>query len=140
MVKRRGPESGAAALEAALVMPVFITLVIGILNIGWALYCGAEVRHAVERSTRLLIVDPDTTADDVEAAVMADLHGANAEDVGFTMTTEEVGDTGGAVARLTWTYGYTVEAPFVRPVVLDFGSSLVVPLRGVAYEEPEEEA
>ena len=46
---------GAAALETALVAPIFITLVLAIFQVGWALYCGAEVRHAVERSTRLLI-------------------------------------------------------------------------------------
>lgn len=137
MVRRRGPESGAAALETALVMPVFMTLVIGILNLGWALYCGAEVRHAVERATRLLILDPDATEATIEAAVLDDLDGADPDDVGFTMVTEEVGDTGGAVARLEWTYGYTIEAPFVRPIILDFGSSMVVPLRGVQVEEEE---
>ena len=130
MVRRRGPESGAAALETALVLPVFLTLVIGILNVGWALYCGAEVRHAVERSTRLLIIDPETTEEAIQTAVMADLHGADPNDVVLTMAAEDVGEDGGQVARLTWTYGYTVDVPFVNPIVLDFGSSIVVPLRG----------
>lgn len=130
MVKRRGPESGAAALETALVMPIFMTLVFGILNVGWAFYCGAEVRHAIERSTRMIIIDPDTVEADIEAAVVADLHAANPDDVVLTMTTEDVGANGGQIARLTWTYGYTIDAPFMNPAVLDFGSSIVVPLRG----------
>ena len=129
MVKRRGPESGAAALETALVMPIFMTLVFGILNVGWAFYCGAEVRHAIERSTRMIIIDPDTTETEIQAAVLADIHAANHDDVTVTMTTEAVGDSGGQVARLTWTYGYTIDAPFMEPAVLDFGSSMVVPLR-----------
>ena len=120
---------GAAALETALVAPVFIALVLGILQIGWALYCGAEVRHAVERSTRLLIADPDTAEADIEAAIAEDLNSVNPADVNLTMTTEAIG-TSGQIARLTWTYGYTLEAPFIAPVVLDFGSSIVVPLRG----------
>ena len=120
---------GAAALETALVAPVFIALVLGILQIGWALYCGAEVRHAVERSTRLLIADPDTAESDLEAAIAEDLNSVNPADVNLTMTTEAIG-TSGQIARLTWTYGYTLEAPFIAPVVLDFGSSIVVPLRG----------
>ena len=103
---------GAAALETALVAPIFITLVLAIFQVGWALYCGGEVRHAVERSTRLLIADPTTP-----------------EDVNLTMTTEAVGSSG-QIARLTWVYGYTLDAPFISPVVLDFGSSIVVPLRG----------
>ena len=120
---------GAAALETALVAPVFIALVLGILQIGWALYCGAEVRHAVERSTRLLIADPDTAEADIEAAIAEDRNSVNPADVNLTMTTEAIG-TSGQIARLTWTYGYTLEAPFIAPVVLDFGSSIVVPLRG----------
>ena len=120
---------GAAALETALVAPVFIALVLGILQIGWALYCGAEVRHAVERSTRLLIADPDTAEADIEAAIAEDLNSVNPADVNLTMTTEAIG-TSGQIARLTWVYGYTLDAPFISPVVLDFGSSIVVPLRG----------
>ena len=120
---------GAAALETALVAPVFIALVLGILQIGWALYCGAEVRHAVERSTRLLIADPATPESAIETAIAEDLNSVNPADVNLTMTTEAIG-TSGQIARLTWTYGYTLEAPFIAPVVLDFGSSIVVPLRG----------
>lgn len=131
MVKRRGPESGAAALETALVMPVFMTLVIGILNVGWAFYCGAEVRHAVERATRMIIIDPDTTETEIQTAVLDDLNAANPDDVTITMAPEDVGDEDGQVARLTWAYGYTVDVPFVKnPIVFDFGSSMVVPLRG----------
>lgn len=120
---------GAAALETALVAPIFITLVLAIFQIGWALYCGAEVRHAVERSTRLLIADPGASEADIETAIAGDLNAVNPADVVLTMTTEPVGENG-QIARLTWTYGYTLDAPFISPVVLDFGSSIVVPLRG----------
>ena len=120
---------GAAALETALVAPIFITLVLAIFQVGWALYCGGEVRHAVERSTRLLIADPTTPEADIEAAIADDLDAVNPADVNLTMTTEAVGSSG-QIARLSWTYGYTLDAPFISPVVLDFGSSIVVPLRG----------
>ena len=120
---------GAAALETALVAPIFITLVLAIFQVGWALYCGGEVRHSVERSTRLLIADPATPVATIRTEVLDRLSAANAADVNLTMTTEAVGSDG-QIARLTWTYGYTLEAPFIAPVVLDFGSSIVVPLRG----------
>ncbi|HEX5777054.1 MAG TPA: TadE/TadG family type IV pilus assembly protein [Caulobacteraceae bacterium] len=120
---------GAAALETALVAPIFITMVLAIFQVGWALYCGAEVRHAVERSTRLLIADPTTTESAIEAAIAGQLDAVNPADVNLTMTTEAIG-ADGQIARLTWTYGYTIDAPFIDPAVLDFGSSIVVPLRG----------
>jgi len=128
MVRRRGPEEGAAAIEMAMVAPVFMALVFGILNLGWALYCGAEVRHAVERSSRMLIVDPTTTGAAIQTAVRAQLDAADSATVTVARATEAIG-TSGEVARLTWTYGYTVAVPFLKPIVLDFNSSLVVPLR-----------
>lgn len=129
MVRRRGPESGAAALETALVLPVFMTLVIGIFNLGWAFYCGAEVRHAAERATRLIIYNPATTEAEIQSAVLDDIHAADADDVTVSLATEAVGEAGGQVARISWSYGYRVEAPLIRPITLDFGSSIVVPLR-----------
>lgn len=125
---RRGPESGAAALEMALVAPLFMALVLGTFNVGWALFCGAEVRHAVERSTRLLIADPETPAATIEAEVHDALSAADPEHVDVTLSTEPVG-TSGQIARISWTYGYTLHAPFIEPVVLNFDSSMVVPLR-----------
>jgi Flp pilus assembly protein TadG len=127
-VTRRGWRDGSTALETALVAPVFLTMVLGILMVGWGLFCGAEVRHAVERSSRMLIVNPDATAGDIETAVHDQLNAANADDVELTMTTETVGTTG-EIARLSWTYGYAIDAPFIDPVTLNFDSSLVVPLR-----------
>jgi Flp pilus assembly protein TadG len=125
---RKGWNSGAAAVELALVLPVFITFVFGILNLGWALYCGAEVRHAVERSTRLLIVDPTTSAATILTNVKSQLSAADPNAVTLTKTTQAVG-TGGGIAKLSWTYAYTLSSPFMTSKTFNFDSSMVVPLR-----------
>ena len=124
----RDCDSGATALELALVMPVFITLVFGIFNYGWAIYCGNEVRNAVENASRLLIEDPDTTLDDLRAEVEARLSGASIDDVTLSMATETVG-TSTDVARISWTYVYTVDTPFIDQTLLRFDSNIVAPLR-----------
>lgn len=123
---RRGPESGAAAVELALVSPLFIALIFGIFNLGWALHCGAEVRHAVERSTRMLIANPATTSEQLEAAVHGLLHGADPEQVTVTLAEEDVGAA--QVARISWTYRYTMSTPFIPDKVFNFDASMVVPL------------
>lgn len=125
---RKGWNSGAAAVELALVLPVFITFVFGIFNLGWALYCGAEVRHAVERSTRLLIKDPTTSASTILTNVKSQLSSANPNAVTLTKTTQAVG-TGGGIATLSWTYAYTLTSPFMASKTFNFDSSMVVPLR-----------
>ena len=126
--RRRGWDAGTAAVETALVLPVFLAFVFGILNVGWALYCGAEVRHAVERSTRLLIKDPTTSASTIQTAVRDQLSAADPSAVTLTKSTTAVG-TGGGVATLNWTYAYSVSAPFIDTVTFNFDSSMAVPLR-----------
>jgi Flp pilus assembly protein TadG len=126
--RRRGWNAGTAAVETALVLPVFLAFVLGTLNLGWALFCGAEVRHAVERSSRLLIKDPTTSAATIQTAVRAQLSAATPSAVTLTKTTTAVG-SGGGVATLSWTYAYSVEAPFLKTTTFTFDSSMAVPLR-----------
>ena len=125
---RRGWNSGATAVETALILPVFITFVFGILNLGWALYCGAEVRHAVERSSRLLIVDPTTSASTILTNVKSQLSAADPNSVSLTKDTQSLG-AGGGIAKLNWTYAYTLTSPFMRSATFNFDSTTVVPLR-----------
>lgn len=125
---RRGPESGAAAVELALVLPVFLALVFGIFNYGWALYVGSDVRHAIERCSRLLLVDPHTTQAQLRTAVAGRLKVARIDDLNLTLSNQTL--TGGTpVARISWTYSYTVAVPFVPQAVFNFDNHLIVPLR-----------
>lgn len=129
MMRRfRRDDSGASAVELALVMPLFVALVFGLFNYGWALYCGNEVRYAVQRASRLLIADPDATIDELRAAVAQRLNGADIDDVDLSLATETLG-AGTRVARVSWRYAYAVETPFLDDAVLTFDSSLLTPLR-----------
>lgn len=124
----RDCQSGATALELALVMPAFVALVFGIFNYGWALYCGAEVGYAVQRASRLLIADRDTSVTDLRTAVAAKLSGAKIDDVALTLANETIGAST-EVARISWTYRYAIHTPFLSDTVLNFDSSLLTPLR-----------
>jgi Flp pilus assembly protein TadG len=125
---RKGWDSGAAAVELALILPIFLTFVFGIFNLGWALYCGAEVRHAVERSSRLLIKDPTTSAAVILTDVKSQLSSANPAAVSLTKDTESLG-AGGGIAKLNWSYAYTLTSPFIKTTTFHFDSVTVVPLR-----------
>lgn len=109
-------------------MPMFVALVFGIFNYGWAIYCGNEVRYAVQRASRLLIAEPDTSLAVLRDAVAEHLNGAKIQDIKLTMTSEDYGASA-RVARISWTYAYTIETPFLDDAVLNFDSSLLAPLR-----------
>jgi Flp pilus assembly protein TadG len=120
-------DSGATAVEFAIVSSVFITLVLGVFWIGWGLYCGADVRHAIERASRLYLSTPQASDQQFEAAVGASLTAVPLSDIGFSITKPTI--SGAAVAQIAWTYHYTVTVPFIQPVVMDMSSQILAPIR-----------
>lgn len=56
MATRRRTESGAAAVEFALVLPILLTLVFGILSYGWYFFTAQSVSSAARETARRLIV------------------------------------------------------------------------------------
>ena len=119
-------EGGAAAIEFAIVSSVFISLVLGIFWLGWGLYCGSDVRHGVERASRIYLSNPQATDQQFETAVGANLGVAHLSDVGFSITKPVI--SGAQVAQIAWTYNYTVQIPFMQPIVLNMGSQIVAPI------------
>lgn len=118
---------GASALEFALISPVFIGMLMGVFYVGMAFYCDAAVRHAVQKNSRLLILDPTTSASALKTAVTADLQNVPVENVALSLSTEVV-DTNEKVDRITWSYSYTLSVPLFADYLIESGSSLVVPV------------
>jgi Flp pilus assembly protein TadG len=64
--------SGSATIEAAVALPAFVALVIGILQLGMGLIANAGVRQAVEVGARYAtIFDTSTNATPTDAQVIA---------------------------------------------------------------------
>ncbi len=60
---------GVSAVEMALVFPVFLMIVLGIVEIGLALKTWNEVHHALGRAVRLINLDASTSASDITTAM-----------------------------------------------------------------------
>ncbi len=60
---------GVAAVEMAMVLPVFLMIVFGIIEIGYALKTWNEVNNALGRAVRLVNLDMDTTPDEITTAM-----------------------------------------------------------------------
>lgn len=68
--RNRSKERGAAAVEFALVLPLLLTLVFGIIEFGWAYAQMLDVRHGAREGARLVAVNDfpaGQTADDLTA-------------------------------------------------------------------------
>lgn len=121
-----GDRGGATALEFALISPVLIALIFGVFNMGFALYCGAAVRHAVQASSRVLMFNPNTTANTLKTTVTSKLVQVPITNLSLTITDETVTQTE-HLKRITWTYNYMVYAPFITSKTFEMGSSITVP-------------
>lgn len=54
---RRDREKGASAVEFAIVIPLFLTLLFGIMEAGWMFSQQVEVRNAAREGARLAVVN-----------------------------------------------------------------------------------
>lgn len=124
---RRLDSSGATAVEFAMILPILVTFIYGIFQLGWAIFCGNDVRHAIERAARIYIQTPTATDQQFISAVTSNLTTVNINAVGITVTKPTA--AGAQMAQITWTYTYAVAIPFVPTMNLDFGSHIVVPVR-----------
>ena len=100
-------------------------LVFGIIQLGWALHCASSVQYALERASRIVILDPDADATDVRAAMNAFLDDTARDEFGLTM--EDISINGAAFARMTSTYDHAVDIPFVPVFSLHFTSVQLEP-------------
>lgn len=65
--------SGAAVIEFAFAMPVIITMMICMVQMGLLLHADGALRNAVSAGTRLAKVDPAATTTEIEDEVKANL-------------------------------------------------------------------
>jgi hypothetical protein len=59
--------------------------------------------------------------------VAANLMAAKMADV--TLSISKSTSSGTQVAQIAWTYRYTLQIPFVSPIVLNFDSQIIAPIR-----------
>jgi Flp pilus assembly protein TadG len=121
-----GDTRGAAAVEFALVLSPLLALLMGIFFVGWGLHCGGEVRHAVERASRLYVVDRDATEAAFRSAVADNLRSVSADSIDLSVTRREM-ESGAELVDIAWSYGHSVQLPLLPDQNWVFAHTLSVP-------------
>jgi Flp pilus assembly protein TadG len=111
LAKLSADESGAAAVEFAIVSSVFITFVIGLAYAAIMLHSNAALQWAVETTARRAAIDPNVTQTDLETAVNALLTQNRMPNASVSYSVANVGTV--PVATLTATFNRTFTIPFV---------------------------
>ena len=115
---------GLAAIEFAFVAPLLILLLLGAIQLGWAVHCAASVRWALDASARSLMINPSLTASQLESAMADKLSGvAEASDLTVTVTPDEAEEN----LVVESTYKTTVAFPMMPFDTLTFRNRVTVP-------------
>jgi Flp pilus assembly protein TadG len=95
---RRDREKGASAVEFAIVLPLFLVLVFGIMEAGWMFGQVVEVRNAAREGARMAVVDyPEPGFGDSDEIVTQVCARAPLSDTRATVKIEKDGDTSAIV-------------------------------------------
>jgi len=119
---RRG---GAA--EFAAVLPVFVAMVLGLMQFGWAQHSASSVRTALEQASRALLLNPSLDQAALEAMVLAKLSPATASEVTVSLEME-AGSGGETLARLTGVYVHEVGLPPFATFPINYSKTVLTPL------------
>ena len=120
-----GAESGATAVEFALVLPLFIMLLIGIFELSRMMFVSSSVQYSVDRAARLAVIDPTVTLAAIETDILARLAVSNSPAVDLTITRTTIGITD--VAQVSAHYDHLVSPVFFEPFTVGWDFVTVIP-------------
>lgn len=120
----RRDEGGASAVEFAIVSPIFLALLYGVFQVGWALHCASSVRYALEESARAVMLDENFSSGAVEAKMRARLTAIANPAIQVALSTEE--RTGMELVHLNATYVHEMVIPFLPPYEVTFNQQASV--------------
>lgn len=120
--RRLANDRGVAAVEFAIVAPVFIMLVMGIIDFARIYWIKSSMQYVVEQSTRYAMVNQNITVGALEAYAYAQEASVFNSGAAFTAAIDASGPIN--YMSVTGTYNFT----FMTPLV---GTTLVLNAKSV---------
>ena len=113
----RADQRGAAAIEFAIIGPLLLTLLLGIVEMGRMFYVRESLEYATEQAARYYMVNPAATQDAVTTALRNAMAGGMGSSIS-TPTYTDVSSCNGNVAvtctTITATYTFVSVASFLN--------------------------
>lgn len=124
-LRGRPERRGQTMVEFALILPIFILVLVGMLDFGRAVYANNTVQNAAREATRLAIVDQNVSAIEAEAVSHAANLGLTADDVDVRFLQPDYSDaepcksdpTLGCMVEVEVRYAYNAATPIISNLV-----------------------
>jgi Flp pilus assembly protein TadG len=126
MSRVRRDESGATAVEFAIICPIFFMMLIGIVQLSIAYFHGATVQWAVDRAMRVAMVDADITSTEIQNLVEEDLGVIGTPDIDLTYTVDN--STEIPLAHVVASYELPVQILFVPEFTMELSVESYIPV------------
>lgn len=121
-------ETGTAAIEFAVVLPLFVLGVVGIFGIGWAMNGVMAVRHALDETSRQLLLTPTLTQAEMQKKIDADISYLGNSKVTVQLTYDSPsGDF--TLVHAKALYPFDIPIPVLNMVPLEYQASIAVPIK-----------
>lgn len=111
-----GCQSGAAAIEFAILMPVLVLFLLGTFATSWAIHGVSSVNYALEQTGRMLRLDPELDVAALQAAIDDKLSRLGKQVVTISLTHEELDGTAD-IAHISAQYDFPIKIPCFLPIV-----------------------
>lgn len=133
---RKQNDRGAVAAEFALLLPVFLLILFGIIEFGMLMYGREVVTNAAREGARAGIVQgpPKRTIGEITTIANNYLTGTGINQADVTFTPAGVGLTSPNMLTVTAVYNYNFLIPYI-PAVIGIPNPLVITTQAVMRHE-----
>lgn len=121
-----GSRDGASAVEFAMILPLFVTMVLGTIQMGIVYYQAGTVQHALEETAREVMIDPAMTLSQIETSIEARLEELTSQQVTVTYSVDTSGPV--SIAQVNASFTIEVVIPFVPGFSVPFDAETHIPL------------
>jgi Flp pilus assembly protein TadG len=123
-----GDRAGTTAVEFAIVAPMFLAMLFGVFEMGWAFHCNQTVDYATTTAARSLIANPSLSQSQLQTKVQT-LAGQLADNNGISVAlSEDASNASPRLARVTATYTHSFTVPFLSAWHYTYNTKSVVTL------------
>ena len=120
---------GVGALEFALCLPVFLMMLVGTLQFGWTQHEFSSIRFALQKASRALVINPDTTEATLQGIVNSQLSKATQTQVDVSL--QIVNTANGKLATVGAEYDAEFGVPFIATFEVPYQVQITTALRNI---------